>query len=166
MKIIYLDLIVDDKFEPQADKLKEISPNVEAVKFRGVSLVFADYLRCEIKGSRREITTIKIANVVPFITLKSFAYLDPDNGSAKDAFDIWYTIVNYEEGPDSVNKELSRYRDNPDVKNALKATKEFFSDESSQGTKDVVDILVRRYGLDRPRANREVISPLRLIKGI
>jgi len=163
---VVLDLIVDDKFEPKADKLKEISPNVEAAKFRGVSLVFADYLRRDIKGSAGEITTIKIANLIPFITLKSFTYVDPDNGSAKDAFDIWYTIVNYGEGPDSVNREVLRYRDNPDVQDALKAIKEVFDDESSQGTKDVVDILMQRYGLDRPRANREVVSPLRLVKGL
>lgn len=163
---VVLDLIVDDKFEPQADKLKEISPNVEAAKFRGVSLVFADYLSRDIKGSKGEITTIKIANLIPFITLKSFTYVDPDNGSAKDAFDIWYTIVNYGEGPNSVNREVSRYRDNADVQAALKAIKEVFNDESSQGTKDVVDILVKRYGLDRSSANREVISPLRLVKGL
>ncbi len=163
---VVLDLIVDDKFEPQADKLKEISPNVEAAKFRGVSLVFADYLSRDIKGSKGKITTIKIANLIPFITLKSFTYVDPDNGSAKDAFDIWYTIVNYGEGPDSVNREVWRYRDNADVQAALKATKEVFNDESSQGTKDVVDILVKRYGLDRSNANREVISPLRLVKGL
>jgi hypothetical protein len=163
---VILDLIVDDKFEPKVDKLKEISPNVEAAKMRGVYLVFTDYIRRDIKGSSGEMATIKIANLIPFITLKSFVYMDPDNGSAKDAFDIWYTIVNYEEGPDSVNREASRYRDNPNVRDALKAIKEFFNDETSRGTKDVVDILVRRYGLDRSRANREVVTPLRLVKGI
>lgn len=155
--LVVLDLIIDDRFEPKADKLKEISPNVEAAKFRGVYLVFKDFL---VKESK-----IKIPNIIPFLTLKSFAYADPDNGTAKDAFDIWYSVVNYEAGPDSVNKELLKYTDNSDVRDAFSAIKRFFKDESSQGTKDVTSILTTRYGLSMPLANREVLSPLNKLKG-
>ena len=164
-KKIILDLIVDDNFEPKADKLLEIAPNVEAAKFRGVYLVFSDYLEKSIKMTNdTNIITIKIPNIVPFLTLKAFAYMDQDNGTAKDAFDIWYTIVNYEEGPDTVNKEIFKYKTNADAQDAFRTIKESFNNESSRGTRDVVDILVRRYGLDRPRAIREVVSPLKLIE--
>lgn len=163
-KPVVIDLITDDHFKPAADKLKEIAPDVDAVKFRGVYLVFNDFIVKDIGQVQKKAIQLKIPNIIPFLTLKAFAYSDQENRAAKDAYDIWYTIVNYGEGPDSINREVLRYRDNPDVRDALKAIKELFNDESSQGTKDVVYILVQRYGLDRPRANREVISPLRLVK--
>ena len=123
-KKIILDLIVDDSFEPKADKLMEIAPNVEAAKFRGVYLVFSDYLEKGIKRAHdNKIITIKIPNIVPFLTLKAFVYLDQDNSTAKDAFDIWYTIVNYEDGPDSVNKQISKYKTNADVHDAFRTIK-------------------------------------------
>lgn len=45
---IALDLITDNKFAPAADKLKELSPDVDAVKFRGVYLVFNDFIAVDI----------------------------------------------------------------------------------------------------------------------
>jgi len=158
---VILDLIIDNQFEPKADKLKEISRNIEAVKFRGVYLVFADYLIKKAKTNAGKAAKIKIPNIIPFLTLKSFAYSDPENGSAKDAFDIWYTVVNYESGPDSVNKELLKYKDNVDVKDAFKAINGFFKNESSKGTEDVNNILTTRYGLSIHLANREVLSPFK-----
>ncbi|MEA2082120.1 MAG: hypothetical protein U9O97_05225 [Elusimicrobiota bacterium] len=42
----------------------------------------------------------------------------------------------------------------------------YFSDETSMGTKDVADILVKRYGLERSYANREIITPVGQLKKI
>jgi hypothetical protein len=42
-KPVVLDLLIDDKFKPKADKLKEIAPGVEAVKFRGGMLGFQGF---------------------------------------------------------------------------------------------------------------------------
>ncbi len=78
-----------------------------------------------IKHVSRTNSVIKIPNIIPFLALKSFAYSDPENGSAKDAFDIWYTVVNYGIGPDSVNKELLSYKGNLDVKDAFSAVNSF-----------------------------------------
>lgn len=156
---VVLDLIIDDRFEPKADKLKEISRNVEAVKFRGVYLVFADYLVKEIRNKAGITIKIRIPNIIPFLTLKLFVYSDPQNGSAKDAFDIWYTIVNFDNGPDAVSEELLKYRDNLDVKDAFIAIKNLFKRESSKGVRDVTRILTTRYGLSMPLANREVTAP-------
>lgn len=161
---VILDLIIDNQFEPKADKLKEISRNIEAVKFRGVYLVFADYLIKEAETNAGKAAKIKIPNIIPFLALKSFAYSDPENSCAKDAFDIWYTVVNYESGPDSVNKELLKYKDNIDVKDAFGAINGFFNNASSKGTKDVSNILTTRYGLSIHLANREIISPFRKLK--
>lgn len=163
---IVLDLITDDKFAPAADKLKEIAPNVEAVKFRGVYLVFSDFIAVDlwVAGTKKSVR-IKIPNIVPFLTLKAFAYSDEENGAAKDAYDIWYTIVNFKDGPVSVREELSKYKGNKDVADANKMILRDFDHETSSGTKDVVNILTVRYGLDRALAVKEILYPIRSLKG-
>ncbi|OGX52503.1 MAG: hypothetical protein A3G37_03815 [Omnitrophica WOR_2 bacterium RIFCSPLOWO2_12_FULL_46_30] len=158
-KPVVLDLLIDDKFKPKADKLKEIAPGVEAVKFRGVCLVFKDFLVRQIKRRDEHPLEIKIANIIPFLTLKLFAYANRVSRLNKDAFDIWYVIVNYKEGPDSVREELIKYKDNADVKEALKVIPALFGEETSEGVRDVGNILVRRYGLDINFARREVLAP-------
>ena len=163
-KPIVIDLITDDKLEPLSDKLKEIAPNVEAVKFRGVYLVFDDFIVRDFGRNQGKIIRVKIPNIIPFLTLKAFAYSDEQNRDAKDAYDLWYTIVNFKNGPVSVRDELSKYKSNKDVKDAFKAIARHFDSESSAGTKDVANILVERYGLERVFANREVISPIKTLK--
>jgi hypothetical protein len=164
-KPIVLDLITDDKFKPAADKLKEIAPNVEAVKFRGVYLVFNDFIAIDLGVSgRKKSVRIKIPNIIPFLTLKAFAYSDEDNRAAKDAYDIWYTIVNFKDGPVSVREALLKYKSNKDVLDAFKTIYRHFNDESSSGTKDVASILVKRYGLERAFANKEIIAPVKILK--
>lgn len=68
-------------------------------------------------------------------------------------------IVNYKEGPDSVRKELIKYKDNSDVKEAFKVIPALFKEETSEGVRDVVNILAQRYGLDISFARREVFTP-------
>jgi len=162
---IVLDLITDDKFEPAADKLKEIAPDVDAVKFRGVYLVFGDFIAVDLgaPGTKKPVR-VKIPNIVPFLTLKAFAYSDEENRAAKDAYDMWYAIVNFKDGPVSVKEELSKYQGNKDVADAFKAIHRHFNDGSSSGTKDVADILMKRYGLKRDFANQEVVAPIKGLK--
>lgn len=165
-KPIVLDLITDDKFEPAADKLKEIAPNVEAVKFRGVYLVFNDFIAVDlgVAGTKKSVR-IKIPNIIPFLTLKAFVYSDEENRAAKDAYDIWYTVVNFRDGPVSVREELSKYKRNKDVADAFRLIHREFDNLTSSGTKDVVNILTVRYGLDRALAVKEVMYPIRSLKG-
>ncbi|MDO9513640.1 MAG: hypothetical protein Q7J59_03400 [Elusimicrobiota bacterium] len=160
---IIIDLITDDKLEPRADKLKEISRDVDAVKFRGVYLVFEDFIERKITHGAVTVR-IKIPNIIPFLTLKAFTYSDEENRDAKDAYDIWYTIVNFGSGPESVEKELMKYRGNKDVKDGFEAIYRYFDNEASPGTKDVADILVKRYGLGRTFADKEIVIPISQLK--
>jgi hypothetical protein len=162
-KPVVIDLITDDKLEPTADKLKEIAPNVDAAKFRGVYLVFDDNIEIGLGAAKSGPVKVRIPNIIPFLTLKSFAYSDEEGGAAKDAYDMWYTIVNYKNGPSSVKEELLRYKGNTDVTDAFKHIKRNFQTESSRGTKDVIDILVKRYGLERAFAGKEVTYPLKYL---
>ncbi len=163
-KPVVMDLITDDNLEPVADKLKEIAPDVDAVKFRGVYLVFNDFIVRDIIQKQKKSIQVKIPNIIPFLTLKAFAYSDESRADAKDAYDIWYTVVNFKDGPISVREELLKYKGNKDVIDAFKAIYYHFDSEVSAGTKDVADILVERYGLERTFANKEIISPFAILK--
>jgi hypothetical protein len=163
-KPVVIDLITDDNFRPLADKLKEIAPDVDAVKFRGVYLVFNDFIVKDIGHAQKKAIQVKVPNIIPFLALKAFAYSDEENRAAKDAYDIWYTIVNFKDGPISVREELSKYKSNKDVKDAFKAIYRHFDSETSAGTKDVANILVKRYGLERVLANNEILSPIKNLK--
>lgn len=163
-KPIVLDLLTDDRLKPKSDKLAEIAPNIDAVKFRGVYLVFDDFITRDIKADKKKIVKIKIPNIIPFLTLKAFAYMDEGNRIAKDAFDIWYTIVNFKDGPDSVRGELAKYKKNKDVSDAFEALHRLFADESSFGVRDVSHILTVRYGLEMAFANKEVIYPIKRLR--
>ncbi|MCB4757674.1 MAG: hypothetical protein LHV69_11705, partial [Elusimicrobia bacterium] len=55
--------------------------------------------------------------------------------------------------------KFSKYKDNPDVKEAFKVIPALFGDETSDGVRDVSNILFRRYGLDINFAKREVRAP-------
>ena len=146
-------------------KLKEIAPNVDAIKFRGVYLVFNDFIAVDIGAAGTKKTVrIKIPNIIPFLTLKAFTYSDEENRTAKDAYDIWYTIVNFGNGPESVKEELLNYGGNRDVKDAFKAIYHYFNNESSMGTRDVANILVKRYGLEMSFANNEIVVPIKKLK--
>ncbi|MFH0764107.1 MAG: hypothetical protein V1927_03810 [Candidatus Omnitrophota bacterium] len=92
--------------------------------------------------------------------MKAFAYSDEENSTAKDAYDIWYTTVNFKDGPASVKEELAKYKGNKDVGDAFRAIRRYFDSENSSGTKDVVNILTKRYGLNRMLAVKEVIYPI------
>lgn len=63
-----------------------------------------------------------------------------------------------------VENKLSYLREYLDVMDAFKAIYKHFSDESSSGTKDVANILIKRYGLERSFANKEIIVPIRNLK--
>jgi len=160
-KPVVLDLLIDNRFGPKADKLKEVSPGVDAVKFRGIYLIFKDFLVRTISRNNAKLLDIKIPNIIPFPTLKLFAYKNRESifDKDKDAFDIWYVVVNFKEGPDSIKIEFEKYKDNPDVKEAFKMIPVLFGDETSEGVREVSNILAVRYGLDINFARREVFVP-------
>lgn len=74
-----------------------------AFEARGASLVALDYVEREITGRLLDGTesfgTIRVANLVPFITLKSLALHDRGLVKYKDAYDIVFTLGNWPGGP-------------------------------------------------------------------
>ena len=76
-----------------------------AFETRGANLVARDYIECEISGllldGNESFATIRVANLVPFITLKTLAMHDRGLKKPKDAYDIVFVLRNWSGGPAS-----------------------------------------------------------------
>src|SRR5207245_1210482 len=78
---------------------------LSALKIPGAHLVTTDYIPVEItaelldgRGTATE--TVRVAGIVPFIVLKALAY--DDRFEEKDAYDVVYCLMYYDEGPTAV----------------------------------------------------------------
>jgi hypothetical protein len=74
-----------------------------AFEARGASLVALDFVEREIRGKlldgSESFGTIRVANLVPFLTLKSLALHERGLVKYKDAYDIVFTLGNWSGGP-------------------------------------------------------------------
>lgn len=74
-----------------------------AFEVRGASLVAMDFVERELRGANamgdETFSTIRVANLLPFITLKAFAMHDRGSAKYKDAYDIVFTLGNWPGGP-------------------------------------------------------------------
>lgn len=73
-----------------------------AFNVRGAQFVRQDFIECEIEGERlegggRSRVTLRVANVLPYVVLKIFAFQDRHEN--KDAYDLVFTLLNGEGGP-------------------------------------------------------------------
>jgi hypothetical protein len=74
-----------------------------AFEARGASLVAMDYVEREIRGKLPDggesFGKLRVANLVPFLTLKSLALDERGLVKPKDAYDIVFTVGNWPGGP-------------------------------------------------------------------
>ncbi len=74
-----------------------------AFETRGANLAARDYVECEISGllldGNESFATIRVANLVPFMTLKTLAMHDRGLKKPKDAYDIVFVLKNWPGGP-------------------------------------------------------------------
>jgi hypothetical protein len=74
-----------------------------AFEARGASLVALDFVEREIRGKlldgSESFGTIRVANLVPFLTLKSLALHERGLVKYKDAYDIVFTLGDWSGGP-------------------------------------------------------------------
>jgi predicted nucleotidyltransferase len=78
---------------------------LSALKIPGAQLVVMDHVEVEItaelldeRGTATE--TVRVANIVPFVVLKALAY--EDRFEEKDAYDLIYALMYYDNGPEGV----------------------------------------------------------------
>ncbi len=104
----------------------------------GALLAREDFVEREIEADRLDggglsRITVRVANVLPYAVLKIFAFQDRHEN--KDAYDLGFTLFNYEGGPIAAGKAASSspVRANPQVDAALRLLEERFQDTSQDG---------------------------------
>jgi hypothetical protein len=76
---------------------------IGAFEVRGAGLVAMDFVECEIEeclpNGDKSFAVIQVANLLPFLTLKTFALHDRALTKLKDAYDIVFILLNWPGGP-------------------------------------------------------------------
>jgi hypothetical protein len=109
-----------------------------AFNVRGAGLVRHDFVEHDIEGERLDggghsRVTVRVANVLPYTVLKILAFQDRHEN--KDAYDLVFTLLNYEDGPRSAGRVAasSPIRDEPLVQDAMALLGERFGSPDHDG---------------------------------
>ncbi len=128
-----------------------------ARKCRGVDIVFDNYIEEQIKGvfprGGKSSETIRIANLVASLTMKGIVL--GERYKEKDAYDIYYLITHYKNGPVDVADEINQYKQNDLVNEALSTIKNDFSGRDASGPAWVASFL-NEEGEERERRITDV----------
>lgn len=139
-------MVVDLLCDSELDEGGEVTDlpaerRLSALKIPGAHLVFRDNVEVELTAEtldNRGVATenIRVANVVPFIVLKSLAY--QDRFEEKDAYDLVYCLMYYRTGPLDVAtqfvNQLQLWPNEPLLRHAIEILRSrFASDERSPG---------------------------------
>ncbi len=109
-----------------------------AFNVRGANLVRDDFIECDIEGERldgggQSRVAVCVANVLPYAVLKILAFQDRHEN--RDAYDLVFTLLNYEGGPSAVGSvaAASSVAHHPQVAEALSLLEERFRDAAQDG---------------------------------
>ena len=123
----------------RTQRIQDIHPR----KTRACDLVFQDPVEKTIEGSLpgggKDKAKIRIASVVPFLMMKAQAL--EGRLKEKDAYDIYYCLINYPNGLDKLIEEFQPYCGHPLVEEGLGILAEKFQSPGHVGPTFVVDFL-------------------------
>ncbi len=112
-----------------------------ARKTRGCDLAFQNPAAVTIEGElpngAKDSVQIKVSTLVPFLVMKGMA-LD-ERLKEKDAWDIYYCLLNHPEGPKRIAEEFGPFLENGLVKEGLQKIAKHFESEKSLGPRFVAD---------------------------
>jgi len=119
-----------------------------AFNVRGAHLAREDFIERQIQAERLDgggvsKVTVRVANVLPYVALKVFAFQDRHEN--KDAYDLGFTLLNYHGGPSAAGQAAatSPVRNHPQVKEALTLLEERFRDTAHDGPNAYASFLTR-----------------------
>jgi hypothetical protein len=138
-----------------------------AFNARGAHLVRDDFIERDIEGERLDSAgqskvTVRVANVLPYTVLKVFAFQDRHEN--KDAYDLVFTLLNYERGPREAGRAtrssaIGRHRQ---VDEALALLDERFQDIRQDGPNAYASFLAGPDNDDeRARLRQEAVATVR-----
>ena len=114
---------------------------VRARKARGCDLAFemSKEIRIEgtLPGGAHDSVSVRVASIVPFLVMKGMAM--ETRMKEKDAYDIYYCLLNYPGGIDALAEEFRPHLHHGLVKEGLQKIAGKFSSEKEFGPKSVAD---------------------------
>lgn len=114
---------------------------VQARKARGCDLAFemSQEIRIEgtLPGGAHDSVFVRVASIVPFLVMKGMAM--KTRMKEKDAYDIYYCLLNYPGGIDALAAEFRPHLHHGLVKEGLQKIAGQFSSEKAFGPKSVAD---------------------------
>lgn len=114
---------------------------VQARKARGCDLAFemSKEIRIEgtLPGGAHDSVSVRVASIVPFLVMKGMAM--ETRMKEKDAYDIYYCLLNYPGGIDALAEEFRPHLHHGLVKEGLQKIAGKFSSEKEFGPKSVAD---------------------------
>jgi hypothetical protein len=114
---------------------------IRARKVRGCDLVFEMPKEIRIEGrlpnGSRDTVTVRVSSVVPFLVMKGMA-MDA-RIKEKDAWDVYYCVLNYPGGIDSLAEEFKPHLHHGLVREGLQKVAGKFSSEKAFGPKSIAD---------------------------
>ncbi len=112
-----------------------------ARKARGCDLAFDLYVETDIEGELpeggRDQARVRVSTVVAFLVMKGMAL--HDRLKEKDAWDIYFTLINNPGGLDALAQEIRQHLDHGLVQEGLKKIADKFASPGHMGPKFVAD---------------------------
>jgi hypothetical protein len=138
--VVEVDLLAGEYGGTSKAHRTQLIQDVRARKVRGCDLVFEQNRSLKVSatmpdGSANEVI-IKIADIIPFLVMKGMSIWE--RYKEKDAYDIYFTILNYPGGIPDLVKIFEPVKSNKLVKEGLGKIKAKFKDVNSIGPKWIV----------------------------
>lgn len=125
-------------------RLKNIESDFAAIIAPGLRCAFRDRTRVTLSGrtffGENATRDVWVCGAAGFVVLKALAF--HGRGENKDAYDLFYVIRNYGNGPRAVAARLQSLLDDAEAQEAISILRRDFSDPSEVGPRRVAEFVV------------------------
>lgn len=124
-------------------RLRHFEKDLAAIVIPGLSLAFQDVVRVQVDGrtppGELAQRTIQVCGPGAFVVLKALAF--EGRGEGKDAYDLYYILRNYGDGPHDIAARIESIRSAPETTRAMDILRRDFSDIDAVGPVRVASFL-------------------------
>ena len=133
---VTIDFLIQPTLEgDKGGKLRVLEPDFAAIIAPGLRCAFRDRKQVTLKGTtlfgEKATRDIWVCDAGAYVVLKALAF--DSRGENKDAYDLYYVVRNYGDGPTDVASKLQPLLDDPDAQRALAILARDFSQPDSVG---------------------------------
>jgi hypothetical protein len=144
---VTLDFLIPatDEDKGKVRRFKNLEKDFAALPTDGLMLAFTDYVEVTlngrtIRGEMIENRIIRVCGPGAFVVLKAIAFFN--RGENKDAYDLFYTIRNFGEGPEAVAERFLSLGENEYCERALSILRDNFLQIDAVGSNRAAKFLL------------------------